>query len=385
MREPVTTATGTRALTLPDAAGRTEWSELCGPEDLFCTPAWLAVELDRSGPWVPTGSACLARTDDTGRITAGLTLQQFDRTVDDVTVRVDKMLLNLPDYAGHDAHALANALMPSLMCGGWFNSRVLTADPTPPGPDAAAHRELIAQAVATARQQGSACAFFPYVNAEENALCSALEEAGFLRLPGPARHIFDCDSPSYADYLATLPSRRRVRIRGELRKFEQAGAVTSHQQLDDSNIERIAHLAWRLEHRYDQKTTPGQLTSWFAAIARHIPTTVFTARLDGHDFAMSMWLHHQGRMYGFHAGFDYELGAALPMYSVLGYHLPIAYGCDDPSVTVLEYGISTDRAKLLRGTRAMPQYLYVKPLTERAAQVTAPPAPASAPYSQLRL
>ncbi|MFI9318401.1 GNAT family N-acetyltransferase [Kitasatospora aureofaciens] len=375
MNDPVTTMTGVRALALPEAAAREDWSRLCGPADLFCTPAWLGVELGRRGPWVPADSACLVHTDEAGRITAGLTLQQFDRRVEDVTVRVDKMLLALPDHAGRNEDGLADALMPSLMCGGWFNSRVLTADPSAAPADPAVLRALVARAVATGRRQGSACAFFPYVNAEETALRSALEEAGFIRFPALARHVLDCDYPSHADYLASLPSRRRVRIRAELRKFEQAGAVTSHQPLDGSNVERIAHLAWLLEHRYDQMTTSEQLTPWFAAIAEHIPTTVFTARLDGRDFAMSMWLHHQGRMYGFHAGFDYELGAGLPMYSVLGYHLPIAYGCDDPDVTVLEYGISTDEAKLLRGTRAMPQYLYLKPLTERAAQAAVAPHP----------
>ncbi|MEU8589457.1 GNAT family N-acetyltransferase [Streptomyces sp. NPDC048664] len=359
-----------RTLSVAEAAGRDDWAELCGPADLFCTPSWLAVELDGSGPWVPAEHHCLVRLDG-GRITAGLTLQLFDRTVDDVTVRVDKMLLDLPEFADRSPDELADALMPSLMCGGWFNSRVLVAGAGQDATDPAPRRELISRAVAAGRRSGSSSVFFPYVDAEEIGLRSALEEAGFVRLPALARHVFDCDHPSHADYLASLPSRHRVRIRGELRKMAQAGAVTSHRPLDDSNVEAVADLAWRLERRYEQTTTSERLAPWFAAIGKHVPTTVFTARLAGRDIAMSMWLHHQGRMYGFHAGFDYEAGAGLPMYSTLGFRLPIAHGCDDPATTVLEYGISTDRAKLLRGTRAMPQFLYVKPLSQRAAEVIA--------------
>jgi hypothetical protein len=359
-----------KLLPLTQAASLGAWADMCGPADLFCTPGWLSVELDGSGPWVPADRGCLVATDE-GQVVAGVTLQQFDLTVDDVTVRVDKMMHDNHALAASNDGELADALMPSLMCGGWFNSRVLTTSSLSGDGGRAARQAIVDEAVATGRRWGSACVFFPYVSAGEAVLCSVLEATGFARFPTLARHVFDCDYPSYAGYLDSLPSRRRTRIRGELRKLAEAGVVTSHQPLDDSIVERTAELACQLEVKHQQKTTCEQLTPWFAAIARHVPTTIFTARHSGCIFAMSMWLHHQGRMYGFHAGFEYEVGGGLPMYSVMGYRLPIAYGCSDPGTTLLEYGISTDEAKLLRGTRAMPQFLYVKPLSGRAACILA--------------
>ncbi|MGP3923512.1 GNAT family N-acetyltransferase [Streptomyces sp. 8N616] len=354
-----------RLLSLATAGELTPWADLCGSADLFCTPQWLAVERDASGPWVPAANACLVAGDG-DRLTAGVTLQQFDLTVDDDTCRVDKMVRALPEADGLTDAELAGALLPSLMCGGWFNSTVLTAPGTPVEAAATARRELIARAISTGQEWGSASVFFPYVNAADSGLRSDLREAGFLELPAPARHIFDCDHPSHDAYLAALPSRRRVRIRKELRQFEQAGVTTDHTPLDDSNVERIAALAHNLERKYGQLSSPEQLTSWFTAIAKNLRASVFTAELGGQVFAMTMWLHHENRLYGFHAGFDYEIGRGLPMYSVVGYHLPIAYACSSPETTVLEYGISADEAKLLRGTEAMPQVLSLKPLSDRA-------------------
>nr|WP_168720830.1 GNAT family N-acetyltransferase [Streptomyces sp. SAT1]ANO42694.1 hypothetical protein A8713_036205 [Streptomyces sp. SAT1] len=361
MREP-------RLLDLARAAALPSWAALCGPADLFCAPRWLAVEQDKVGPWVPAAHGCLVAGEDDD-LTAGLTVLAFDRAVDDDTCRLDKMVRELPDARHLPADELADALLPSLMCGGWFNSTVLTR----PGADAqeaaAARRGLIDEAVATARHQGGRAVFFPFLDAGDTALRDDLRRAGFRELAAPARHVLDADHRDHEAYLAALPSRRRVRIRKELRLFSEAGAVTGHTALDGSNVERVAALAHNLERKYEQTSTLGQLTEWFEAIAKHVPASVFTAELDGRLFAMTLWLHHEDRLYGFHAGFDYDIGRGLPMYSVIGYHLPIAHACSDPAVKVLEYGTSADHAKLLRGTRAMPQLLAVKPLTPRAEAV----------------
>ncbi|GHF52434.1 hypothetical protein GCM10010218_37370 [Streptomyces mashuensis] len=357
-----------RLLTLAEAGRSASWAALCDSDDLFCTAPWLAVERDAVGPWVPARSACLVRTDG-DHVVAGVTLQQFDRAVGDETCRVDKMVRSLTGCDDTLGAELEAALLPSLMCGGWFNSTVLTP-PGLPGPAAgAARRAAIAEAVATARSWGSPSVCFPYVDGADAGLRAALRDAGFRELPAPARHVLDCDHPSYDAYLATLPSRRRVRMRKEWRQFQEAGVVTDQVPLEGATVERAAALAHRLDQKYGESSTAGQLTEWFAAIARHVPATVFTASLEGRVFAMTLWLHCGERLYGFHAGFDYEVGRGLPMYSVVGYHLPIAYGCAHPGVKVLEYGISADEAKLLRGTRALPQTLALLPLTPRAEAV----------------
>ncbi|MCE7082639.1 GNAT family N-acetyltransferase [Streptomyces sp. ST2-7A] len=119
---------------------------------------------------------------------------------------------------------------------------------------------------------------------------------------------------------------------------------------------------------YGRSASSRQFTEWFAAIFTHLTTSVFTASLNGEMVAMPLWPHHENRLHGFHAGFDYEVGGGLPPYSLVGYHLPIAYGCPPPGINVLEYGISADETKRLRGTPALPQLLYVKPLTPDARE-----------------
>ncbi|MFE0798488.1 GNAT family N-acetyltransferase, partial [Streptomyces mutabilis] len=173
----------------------------------------------------------------------------------------------------------------------------------------------------------------------------------------------------YFDHV--LRKKTRNQIRRELKRFNEAGVKTAHELMDDSNVEKLAQLAHNLELKYGQKSTFEQMAGWFSTIAANTRTSVFTAELDSRLFAMSMWVHYEGRMYGFHCGFDYEVGERLHTYSVVVYRLPIAFACSDPDTQHLEYGVGGDHAKLTRGTEAIPQVLSVKPLTAKAEAVVA--------------
>ncbi|UED88634.1 GNAT family N-acetyltransferase [Streptomyces profundus] len=354
-------------LSLAEVRGLASWTELCGPSDLFCTPRWLAVEQTGTGPWVPAANGCLV-TGRNGRPIAGATLQSFDQGVDDDTCRVDLMVRALPQSRGLSDAALADGLLPSLTCGGWFNSTVMIAPGASDGEAAAARRALLTRAVDVGRAWACASICLPYVDASDSALRQLLREDGYLELPAPDRHVLSCDHPNLESYLASLPSRRRVRRRKELRICREAGVTTERLPLDDSTVERVGVLAHNLERKYGQSSSARQLTEWFAAIATHLTASVFTASLNGEVVAMTLWLHHADRLYGFHAGFDYRVGRGLPLYSLVGYHLPVAYGLATPGIRVLEYGISADEAKRLRGTAALPQLLCLKPLTPAARE-----------------
>ncbi|WP_211588586.1 GNAT family N-acetyltransferase [Allorhizocola rhizosphaerae] len=352
-----------RELGLAQAGADPRWEAMCGPGDLFCTGRWLAVEREAVGPWVPRARSCLAAFDGP-EIAAGVVVQQFDRDADDETVRLDKML---------PAEVLArwddpvSAVQPSLMCGTWFNSTVLTAPGLAGSQREKVRRELVDAVVERGRQWGCATVFFPFLDADDVQLREALRDAGFAEFPAPARHIFNCDFPNYESFVASLRSHKRHRLRRESAAVRAAGISTACQALDGSTVETAARLAHLLERKYDQRSTFDEMAAWFEAIARHTDTVVFTAsRGTGPPIAMSMWIHHEDRMYGFHAGFDYEQCQGLPMYSLAGFHLPIEYGCSHPGIRALEYGCSSDQAKLIRGTTGMAQVLCVKPLTALA-------------------
>ena len=358
-------------LSLTEAQQSQHWAGLCGSADLFAHPTWLAIERTGSGPWVPSGSGCLALTEG-GRMSAGVTLQQFDATVGDVIVRADKMMHSHPAWSGLAQEELEDALLPSLMCGGWFNSRILDAPGAPQDEARTARRALIDESIAVGRRWGSASIVYPYLDTARKELRADLREAGFVEIPAPNRHVFHSDYASYDDYFDhVLRKKARNQIRRELKRFDEAGVKTAHELMDGSNVEKLAQLAHNLELKYGQKSTFEQMAGWFSAIAQHTRTSVFTAELDGRLFAMSMWVHYAGRMYGFHCGFDYEVGERLHTYSVVVYRLPIAFACSDPDTQHLEYGVGGDHAKLTRGTEAIPQVLSVKPLTSRAEAVIA--------------
>lgn len=345
-------------LTLDQAAAHPRWSAMCGPGDLFCTPRWFAVERERVGPWVPRQAGCVARFAE-GRLLAGTPVQLFDDTVDDETVRLDKMLPGTPAAA---------ALPQALMCGTWFNSSVLVSGELSAAAAADARADVVAAAVALGQEWAATAVFFPFLDAADTALRATLRDTGFIEFPAPDRHVFDCDHPSYDAYVAALRSKHRNRLRKELATVDSAGLRTGAVTVDDANVEHVAWLAHQLEGKYDQQSTVDQMADWFAAIARHTETTAYVAGPPGEPpIAMSMWVTHQDRRYGFHAGFDYQRAQGLPLYSLVGYHLPIRDACDRDDITVLEYGVGSDQAKLLRGTTALPQVLCVRPLTDTVA------------------
>lgn len=360
---------GTDLVSLGHAAACGRWAQMCGPADLFSSPPWLAVEREGVGPWVPRANGCLVHADGK-TILAGLTVQQFDLDVDDETVRLDKMFPADSIVLTHPAHELAEAMQPSLMCGTWFNSTVLTAPALPADQTAQARRELIDAAVDLGRDWQAAAVFFPFVNAADTGLRSTLQDAGFIEFAAPDRHVFDCGHSNYDEFVTSLRSRRRTRLRKEIANIERSGLQTGHTSMTDSIVGHIALLAHRLEEKYEQRSTHEQMKTWFSAIARHTDAIVFTAaKVDGPPVAMSMWIRHQDRLYGFHAGFDYEHCHGLPLYSLVGYHLPMRFACAHPDISVLEYGVGSDEAKLLRGTTALPQVLCVKPLSPRSRQI----------------
>jgi predicted N-acyltransferase len=317
---------------------------------------------------VPRASACLTGVAG-GAIVAGAVAQQFDRDVHDETVRLDKMLSREVRARWDDP---VQALQPSLMCGTWFNSTVLTA-PGLSGPERAeARRELVDAVVEQGRRWGCATVFFPFLDAADVELRAILRDAGFAEYPAPARHVFDSDVPDYETFVASLPSRKRYRLNRERAAVREAGLRTVTAALDGSTVEQAARLAHLLERKYEQRSTLDEMVAWFDAIARHTDAVVFTAsRGTDPPIAMSLWIHHRDRMYGFHTGFDYDQCQGLPMYSLAGYHLPIEYACARPDIRVLEYGSSSDQAKLIRGTTSMAQVLCVKPLVERARPLLA--------------
>jgi hypothetical protein len=354
-------STGVRVWSLPTAADRPDWAALCGPGDLFCTPDWLAVEQAAVGPWVPRRAACLALDSPDG-VLAGCPVQLFDLAVDDETVRLDKMLAPPADPA---------AVQPSLLCGTWFNSSVLTAPGRSAAAAASARGAVVAAAEELARSWGAATVFFPFLDAAATDLRAELGRAGFREFPAPARHVFDSRHEGYDSWVASLRSRRRTRLRREQADVQRAGLRTATVAVDDAGVEQLARLAHSLERKYEQTATVAEMAAWFTEIARRTEAIAFVVRppepAAADPIAMTLWLRHQDALYGFHAGFDYTRAHGLPLYSLAGYHLPMRHACADPTINTLEYGVSSDEAKLLRGTTALPQVLAVKPLTAAAA------------------
>ncbi|MFD5146105.1 peptidogalycan biosysnthesis protein [Streptomyces sp. NPDC058401] len=335
------------------------WSGLVTDEDLFTSPEWLRIEEEPVGPWHSKDRAYLAAVGPRGA-EAGLIALLFDESVTEPLCRTDLYVAGLDPALDQDA--LSRDLLPCVMAGGWFNSRVLLAPGLSGGARRQAVESLVAAAEDFAADSSAGSIAFSCVGAQQHELRSVLTDAGYLALPTGPRHVMSVGWDEYAGYLGSLRSRQRLRVRKEHQRILDSDVSTRVERMDGSNVADVARLARAVEGKYEMDATSDQLEEWFRAIAAApIPNVLFTADRKGARCASTLWLSRGRHLYGFHSGADYELSDGLPTYFETAYRMPMDYACASAgSIGVLEYGVDSDRAKLNRGSTALDQYVYLK-------------------------
>ncbi|MEU9102326.1 GNAT family N-acetyltransferase [Streptomyces sp. NPDC048361] len=159
---------------------------------------------------------------------------------------------------------------------------------------------------------------------------------------------------TFDDYLAALPSKRRVTIRRERRAFAEAGYELRTLRLSEC-ADAAGALAAQLQERHNHPVDPAVMARMLHDQAAGMADsgTVCAAYADGRMAAFSLYYRHAGTLWLRSTGYDYSRLRGAHEYFNLVYYLPIedAYA---HRATALHLGMESLRAKSLRGAAISP-------------------------------
>jgi uncharacterized protein len=177
---------------------------------------------------------------------------------------------------------------------------------------------------------------------------------------------------SFEDYLARLPSHRRISIRREEREVAEAGVRCRAEPLTANLAKHLVVLAGQNVARHDGVLDVDAYTQWVAALAnnRQAPATAHLAERDGAIVGCVVCSSFSGRIYALFPGFDYEAIAGVPVYFALAYYHLVRHAVQ-MGLHAIEYGPAADQAKRLRGCVRYEQALWIRGVTPDARRVLA--------------
>ncbi|MFF3619240.1 GNAT family N-acetyltransferase [Streptomyces sp. NPDC002467] len=316
-----------------------EWEHLARPAGLYLSHRWLAGEAQD-----PTATSAYALVRDLdGTLLAATPLH---------------LVREEPNDSYQPETVLPPHLRPRVVAGarrGYHNTPL-----TAPGLDPARRSACLTLLRDTARQfagHHGTTHWWPYLTAEATELLAPL-------YPAPPRHLEDdalipLSGTSFDDYLASLPSRRRVGVRRERRAFAEAALDVRRHALADCFEEAGALLAGHQQgHGHDRDGTDAM-----TALLKRQATTMG-------DGARVVAAHDGDRMIGFCLYYHYAATTwiravaldrdhpAPHLYFNLMYYLPIedAYA---HGTTALHAGMTTIEAKRRRGAAVSPLHALV--------------------------
>jgi predicted N-acyltransferase len=230
----------------------------------------------------------------------------------------------------------------------------------PVGPMAASERccaELVARLVDWSRSRGLRSVVFEYLTPEADALLAALRRAGFAVTELAAR----CDLPvTWADfdgYLGTLPSKRRIEVRRELRALAESGVRVTERRLraDEPDLVR---LRCQLVAKYANTPDPAKEAAYLDRVrATFAPEeiSVFEAVRDDSVLGFGLFIRDGDTWLPMASGGDYTDPASRLTYFATLFYRP-AELAPQRGVRLLPYGLGSWAAKRARGCRLNPLY-----------------------------
>ena len=334
------------------------WDGLTSGAEFHLSRGWLAaMERHREGrPWYVTveggggllGGAVGHETRDSA---------DSDRDSLNRLTRIDHLIgASLP--AG--AEAPLHRIMPSVACGGWtlVNSTVLLDRGLDPAGRRAVTEDLLRGLSSAAESSGARSLGFPYVEERNQELCDLLEEHGFVGFPVGPHSALEIGWDSFEGYLGHLKSDRRRKVRRELARLADIGVTCRVVPLDDELVELLWPLGAATVERNSGFVAADQIRARLR-ILRECDCEVILLEHDGAVRGFGVVAQWKDQLNARMVGFDYDSAAAgAPLYFGLMYEqikLAVSRGS-----RVIEYATTTDRAKLARGARSLPQRGYIK-------------------------
>ncbi|MGW0671400.1 GNAT family N-acetyltransferase [Streptomyces sp. NPDC002746] len=310
------------------------WDALTRQAGLYLSHQWLTAQQQD-----PTAEVHHALVHDAGRLVAAAPLYLVDTEPNDL-YRVHELL---------PGRAPAGTLLAGARRG-YRNAPLLHPGLTP-----GRRREalgLLVTAAASLAAERQARPWWLYVTdaaaAELAAACGTqpvlLNQDATIPLPG---RTFD-------DYLAGLPSKRRVSVRRERRAFAEAGYELRTLRLSECADDAGA-LAAQLQARHGHPADPAFMSRLLRDQADGMADTgtVHAAYAEGRMAGFSLSYHHADTVWLRSTGYDYARLRGAHEYFNLVYYLPIEHACAH-GATALHLGMESLRAKTLRGAVASP-------------------------------
>ncbi|GAA3784100.1 peptidogalycan biosysnthesis protein [Streptomyces phyllanthi] len=226
-------------------------------------------------------------------------------------------------------------------------------------PDAAAVTDvLVDAALEEAARRGERGLLFPFVTTSTAKLL--WERGAVVALDGAESSILTGGAP-FDDYLATLPSKRRIAARHEYSTFLKAGYELGVEKLADC-CEEAAPLLGQLQRKYGHDAHDEGMLQYLAGqlevLGRY--SIVFTARRAGKLIGFSLMYEFGDVLYARAVGFDYALMGKAFEYYALCYYVPIEY-MHQKGLRELHLGMETYRAKVARGAVLSPLWSVALP------------------------
>jgi hypothetical protein len=233
--------------------------------------------------------------------------------------------------------------------------------PVGPGAtDPAALDALVGGIVAWSRSAGARAVGFLYLRPEAAPLAAALARHGFSSLP--LNYTFDLPvpGPDFADYLRALPSRRRIKVRRELRQLADAG-IELRQPPVEEVFDDLVRLRCALVTKYrggaDVDRERAKIRRIVDDVAGGTPQ-VMCATAGTAVLSVTLFAGTDRDWTGLVAGTDYADPRSRLCYFATTYYEPVRVA-GPLGVRILRYGQGSWQLKLARGCQPTPMTGWV--------------------------
>lgn len=337
-----------------------EWRATLPHETILTTPEWLATDEegrrdgDRDGRYVLTdGAAMVAQRVAAGSFPTNdpialLLSGDLDETTDpDAYAEITARRTRLAERLTASGYPAATATLPS----GYLPGVVGAPDAFP---------ALLDELAAAARDWDCPVTAVPHVP-DGHPLAAALTERGYVGFAALAQAELTVDPawPDFAAYLASLPKRRRNKVRREHRAFAEAGMLVREAGLGTHKAE-MARLHTEQLRRHGHDLPDDVMRGLLDRIERHLAPwcRVLVAERDGAMEAFALCYAYGGELHVKMAGLSADAQRHFGYFAICYYEV-IAYALRERLRTIV-FGPLTYRAKVARGCHLTPRSTYVR-------------------------
>jgi hypothetical protein len=339
-----------------------QWPELAVDAPMLATPGWLQAMDGRLGPRPLT---FLVRSSARTELAAFASVQTESRPGEFFDLH-HVLVRPTPDFPLTERGRAERATLSRTAPDRWVPSLVVMLpgyECIPVGPGStqpAALAALVDGALDWAADQGIPTVAFLYLRPEQRELAEALREREFTRLPLTYTWDLHLTGTGVADYLFSLPRKRRKEARRELRTLAGAGVEIGEADVSlvfDELVDLRCQLVAKYRGRADREHEATRLRVMADVVARG-DSTLLLATATGKPVGFALFAPNRDEWLCLAVGHDYADPRSRLAYFGAAYYraAEAAYAV---GVRTLGYGQGSWQAKRARGCRPTPMTGWV--------------------------